>query len=250
LYREMIESQVMITVARGIRTRAIAEHALGACIALARQFPLAMRRQMARRWAQDELESSTTTIVSLRGRRMGIVGLGAIGGEIARLAAAFGLRVSGVRRRADQPLPDPGIEIDEVLPPERLHELLGASDVVVLCAPQTPATARLIGAPELARMKRGAFLVNIARGALVDDDALIMALKSGHLGGAALDVFTDEPLPPASPYWDLPNVLVTPHTSGAMANHWESLIALFLDNLRRFETGQPLLNLVDKQAGY
>jgi phosphoglycerate dehydrogenase-like enzyme len=246
LYPEMIESPVVITTARGVRARAIAEHVLGASVALARQFPFAMRRQVAHQWAQDELESSTTAIITLRGRRMGIVGLGAIGREVARLAAAFGLRVSGIRRRVDEPI----AEIDEVLSPDRLGDLLGASDFVVLAVPQTQATTRLIGSRELAQTKRGAFLVNIARGALVDDEALIAALKSGQLGGAALDVFTDEPLPPASPYWDLPNVLITPHTSGAMADHWESLIALFSENLRRFEAGQPLLNSVDKRAGY
>src|SRR5262249_62000768 len=134
--------------------------------------------------------------------------------------------------------------------PEHLEELLGKSDIVVLSAPHTASTAHLIGERELAWMKRGAFLINVARGTLVHDDALIRALASGHLGGAALDVFADEPLAPVSPYWDLPNVIVTPHISGATAESWTSLVELFSENLRRLERGEPLLNVIDKHAGY
>jgi phosphoglycerate dehydrogenase-like enzyme len=137
-----------------------------------------------------------------------------------------------------------------VLPPERLGDLLGTSDVVVLSAPLTASTRRLIGRREIEQLKPGALLVNVGRGKLVDDDAVIDGLKTGKLGGAALDVFTHEPLDPASPYWDLPNVIITPHTSGAIDDYWTPLIALFSENLRRFECGAPLLNLVDKAAGY
>lgn len=247
LFPEMIASAVVITCARGIRARAIAEHVMGVTIALARQLHTAVRRQAAHAWAQDELESNTTAILTLQGRRMAVVGLGSIGGEVARLAAAFGLRVSAVRRRAGGPLPD---AVDEVVPAERLGEVLARSDVVVLAAPHTSSTEQLIGAREIARMKPGALLVNISRGTLVDDDALVAALRSGHVGGAALDVFVHEPLDAASPYWDLPNVIVTPHTSGAMTDYWTPLVALFSENLRRFERGEPLLNVVDKVAGY
>ena len=247
LFPEMLASPVVITCARGIRARAIAEHVLGVAIGLSRQLHTAVRRQVEHRWAQDELEGETTSILTLQGRRMGIVGLGSIGCEVARLAAAFGLRVSAVRRGVDHPKPD-GIE--EMLPAERLDDLLAVSDVVVLAVPHTSATNRLIGARELARMKPGALLVNISRGTIVDDEALVAALVRGHLGGAALDVFAREPLDSASPYWDLPNVIVTPHTSGAMADYWTPLVALFSENLHRFERGEPLLNVVDKHAGY
>lgn len=247
LFPEMVASPVVITCARGIRARAIAEHTLGVTIALARRFHTAIRRQIQRTWAQDELESDTTSIITLQGRRMGIIGLGSIGCEIARMAAAFGLQVSAVRRHADRPAPD---GLSEVLPPEQLGTLLGKSDVVVIAAPGTSSTDRLIGAREIAQMKPGALLVNISRGTLIDDDALVAGLRSGHVGGAALDVFAREPLEPASPYWDLPNVLVTPHTSGALADYWTPLVALFSENLRRFERGAPLLNVVDKRAGY
>ena len=247
LFPEMVASPIVVTTARGIRARAIAEHVLGVTVALARQLHVAVRRQVAHEWAQDELEGRTAPVRTLHGRRMGIVGLGSIGLEVARLAAAFGLRVSAIRRRADLPLPG---GVDEVLAPERLVELLGKSDVVVLSAPLTGSTRRLIGRREIEQMRPGAFLVNVGRGKLVDDDALVDALRTGRLGGAALDVFTREPLDPSSPYWDLPNVIVTPHTSGAMEDYWTPLVVLFSENLRRFEQNRPLLNLVDKAAGY
>jgi phosphoglycerate dehydrogenase-like enzyme len=166
---------------------------------------------------------------------------------VSRLAASFGFHVAGIRRRPDQPTP-PGVE--EVQPPARLLDLLAASDVVVLCAPLTADTYRLIGHEALARMRPGAFLVNVARGKLLDDEAVIDALRSGRLGGAALDVFTKEPLDRSSPYWDLPNVIITPHVSGTMEDYWTPLVGLFAENLRRYEAGRPLLNVVDKAAGY
>jgi len=247
MFPELLASPVVITSARGIRARAIAEHVLGVTIALARKLPVAIRAQVEHRWAQDELEGPAVDVRTLHGLRLGVVGLGAIGIELVRIAAPFGFCITAIRRRTDQPRPE---GVDEVWPPERLHDLLAQSDVVVLAAPDTPGTRRLIGAPELDAIKRGALLINIARGKLVDDEALIAALRDGRLGGAALDVFTTEPLPADSPYWDLRNVIVTPHTSGAMQDYWTPLVALFSDNLRRFERGESLRNVVDKVAGY
>ena len=247
MFPELLASPVVITSARGIRARSMAEHVLGVTIALARKLPVAIRAQVEHRWAQDELEGANVDVRTLQGQRMGIVGLGAIGLELAKIAAPFGFRISAIRRRAAEPKPD-GVE--EVWPPDRLADLLAQSDVVVLAAPHTPETKRLIGKAELDRIKRGALLVNIARGKLVDDDAVIAALRDGRLGGAALDVFSEEPLDPSSPYWDLANVIVTPHTSGAMQDYWTPLVALFADNLRRFERGESLRNVVDKVAGY
>jgi phosphoglycerate dehydrogenase-like enzyme len=246
LSAELAASQIVLTTARGVRARAIAEHVLGMALALARQLPLVFRRQAEHVWALDEIETSGV-IRTLHGKRLGIVGLGSIGTEVARLASAFGLRVSATRRRVDQPVPD---GIDDVVPPERLHELLAKSDVVLLSAALTADTRLLIGREALTHVKRGALLMNVGRGRLIDDDAVVEALKDGRLGGAALDVFTREPLDPSSPYWDLPNVIVTPHISGAMEDYWTPLVALFSENLRRFEGGRPLLNVVDKSAGY
>ena len=244
MFPELLASPVVLTSARGIRARAIAEHVLGVTIALARRLPATLRAQAAHRWAQEELETEART---LQGLRMGIVGLGAIGLEVVKIAAPFGLRVTAIRRRAGEPVPG-GVEA--VWTPDRLPDLLEQSDVVVLAAPHTPETKRLIGRAQIERMKRGALLVNVARGKLVDDEAVIAALRDGRLGGAALDVFSQEPLETSSPYWDLPNVIVTPHTSGAMQDYWTPLVALFAGNLRRFEKGEPLLNVVDKVAGY
>jgi len=247
LFPDMVASRIVITTARGIRARSIAEHVIGATIALARQFPAALKFQQAHQWGQDALEGRTTSIVSLQGRHMGIVGLGSIGSEIARLAEPFGLHITGIRRTAGGALPR-GVE--RIVGPDGLPYLLSTSDIVVLAAPTTSATRHLIGAREVEAMKRGAFLINVGRGHLVVDEAVADGLRRGHLGGAALDVFTHEPLDPASPYWDLPNVLITPHTSGAMQDYWTPLVALFTENLRRFERGEPLLNTVDKQRGY
>ena len=250
MFPELLASPVVVTSARGIRARAIAEHVIGVTIALARRLPAAMRAQAARHWAQNELEGPTSGVRSLDGLRMGIVGLGSIGMEIVKLALPFGIRVSGIRRRPYGSPGSPIAGVDDVLSPERLPELLAKSDVVVLAVPHTPETKQLIGRVEIDRMKHGAFLVNIARGKLIDDSAVADALRDGRLGGAALDVFTREPLEPSSPYWDLPNVIVTPHTSGAMQDYWTPLVALFNENLRRFEKGEPLVNVVDKIAGY
>jgi phosphoglycerate dehydrogenase-like enzyme len=233
LYPEMLSSGVLLTHAGGIRARSIAEHVLGATIALARQFPLTLRHQARHEWIQHQLEGGgMSTIRTLQG---------------ARMAAPFGFHVSAIRRRTTGPRPE-GVE--ELLTPDALPALLARSDVLVLCAPLTPETRALIGRREVAQMKRGALLINVGRGKLIVDEAVVEGLESGQLGGAALDVFTREPLDPASPYWDLPNVIITPHTSGAMEDYYTPLVALFSENLRRFEQGQPLLNIVDKAAGY
>jgi phosphoglycerate dehydrogenase-like enzyme len=247
MFPELLASDVVVTSARGIRARSIAEHVIGVTIALARRLPVAMRAQIAHRWAQDDLEGPASGVRSLDGLRMTIVGLGSIGMEIVKLATPFGIRISATRRRAEHA---PPAGVDEVLSPDGLPDLLSRSDVVVLAVPHTPETKQIIGRAEIDRMPRGALLVNIARGKLIDDGAVVEALKDGRLGGAALDVFTREPLEPTSPYWDLPNVIITPHTSGAMQDYWTPLVALFSDNLRRFEKGEALLNVVDKIAGY
>ena len=170
MFPELLASTVVITSARGIRARAIAEHTLGVAIALARKFPVAIRAQAERRWAQDELEGAGVDVRTLHGKRLGIVGLGAIGLELAKIAAPFGFRVTAIRRRPPSPganEPNAGFgepsPVEAVWPPARLHDLLAQSDVVVLAAPHTPETKRLIGRRELDIVKRGAFLINIAR---------------------------------------------------------------------------------------
>jgi phosphoglycerate dehydrogenase-like enzyme len=246
LSAEFIASPIVLTSARGVRARAMAEHVLGVTLALARQLPLTLRRQSEHQWALDEIERAGT-IRTLQGQRMGIVGLGAIGLEVARVAAAFGFHVSATRKHADRLLPEC---VEHVFPPARLLDLLAVSDVIVLSAPLTSDTSQLMNRAALDRVKRGAFLVNVGRGKLVDDVAVVEAIRDGRLGGAALDVFTKEPLDQTSPYWDLPNVIITPHSAGTMEDYWTPLVALFSENLKRFESGRPLMNVVDRAAGY
>lgn len=244
LFPEMIASPVVMTNSRGNSAVTIAEHVIGVTLALLRQLPLAWRRQAERNWAQDEFHAGAS-IRTIHGARVLVVGLGAIGGETARLFQAFGARVTGIRRN-----PSPQAGDVTVVGPDRLHEELPHADVVVLCAPQTAETTRLIAAKELAMMKRDAVLVNVSRGKLIDEAALATALASGRLRGAALDVFEHEPLAHDSPLWAREDVIVTPHVSGFHARHWPEATRLFTENLRRFEAGQPLANIVDKKAGY
>ena len=244
LYPEMVDSSVVMTNSRGLSADVIAEHVLALTLAFFRQLPLAFRRQDERRWAQDEVGALNRTMV---GAHVLIVGLGAIGRAVAARFAPLGGRVSAIRRR---PTAEPVGGVTAVYPPAGMRQQLPSADVVVLTAPQTAETRDLIGVAELALMKRDAVLVNVSRGGLVDEAALESALRSGALRGAALDVFRDEPLGAESPLWDVPNLIITPHTAGFREDHWAAATDLFADNLRRFELGQPLLNIVDKHAGY
>jgi phosphoglycerate dehydrogenase-like enzyme len=246
LFPEMVASPVVITNSRGNSSGTIAEHVIGVTLALLRGLPLAWRRQAERTWAQNEFDASVA-IRTLREARVLVVGLGSIGGETARLAAAFGAQVVGIRRRAGGD-PPPGVAA--MVTPERLHDELPLADVVVVAAPQTPGTVHLIGERELAMMKEDAVLVNVSRGDLVDERALVRALDTGRLRGAALDVFEHEPLAPDSPLWSRADVLITPHVSGFHPDHWHNAVAMFAANLRRFAAGEPLANRVDKTAGY
>lgn len=237
---------ITVTNSRGIQARPIAEHVFACVLALARQLPHLVQRQTEACWAQNALTGARTPWL-LQGRTLGVIGLGSIGAEVARLGAAWGLRVVGVRRRADAGAPE---GVSRVVGPEALGDVLAEADIVVLAAPLTGDTTSLLDAQALARMKRDAVLVNIARGPLVDTDALVQALRSGHLRGAALDVFDREPLPTDHPLWRLPNVLVTPHTSGFRDGHWDAVVDLFAEQLRAFEQGQPLRWRVDPVHGY
>jgi phosphoglycerate dehydrogenase-like enzyme len=246
LFPEMLASPIVITNSRGNSSATIAEHVIAVTLALLRHLPLAWTRQAERVWAQNEFNDAVD-IRLLRSSRVLVVGMGSIGGEVARLAAAFGAEVVGVRRHAVRELP---LGVTAAVTPDRLHDELPSADVVVIAAPQTRETLHLIGARELALMKRDALLVNVSRGKLVEESALVAALESRRLRGAALDVFEHEPLASDSPLWGRPDVLITPHVAGFHARHWPNATALFADNLKRFVTGAPLLNVVDKQAGY
>lgn len=238
LFPELRESDAILTNASGVFNIPIAETVMAYILAVVKRLPEFWAHQREHRWEKLPLRE-------LRGLTVGIVGLGDIGTEVARLCRAFGMRVLGLRRR-----PAPSDLADEVLPPDRLQDLLARSDFVVIAVPLTAETRGMIGRAELAAMKPDAWLVNISRGAIVDEEALVEALREGRIGGACLDVFAEEPLPPESPLWDMPNVIITPHNSWSSPHIEEREIALFLENLRRYVAGEPLLNVVDKQAGY
>lgn len=241
----LVDSAIPVSNSRGVHSDAIAEHAIALVLGLRRHLHTAIRAQGERRWMQEEL---AVPVVSARpATKVLVVGLGSIGVRIAALAAGLGFVVSGVRRRPDLPVPD---GVSEVFSPDQLIEALSDADVVVLAAPRTEDTRAMIGATELRAMKPTALFVNVARGRLADEAALVEALQAGRLAGAGLDAFVHEPLPANSPLWDLPNVLITPHTASFSGNYWTPVVDLFVENLSRFKRGQPLLNLVDKRYGY
>ncbi len=235
--RELLKARgIRLASAQGANARAVAEHALALILALARRLPEARDNQAKRVWRgmigeldrrEDELGRKTLLIV----------GLGQIGGRLARLAKAFDLRVVGIRR-------DPsagGNGADSVHGIDELAALLPQADFVALTCPLTPETEGVIGARALDLMKRSAYLINVARGRCVDEAALIAALREGRIAGAALDCFHDEPLPPSSPLWGSPNVLITPHTAGETRRYEENVIDILLDNLDRLWRGEPAL---------
>ena len=239
---ELAARGILVTNSRGIQAITIAEHVMGGLLVLSRRFNLMLDAQRERRWIQEELTRDAWPW-SLHG----ILGLGTIGQEVARRAHAFGMRVTGVRRRLDQPAPP---FVERIAGPDQLDDALRGSDVLVVAVPSVPGTDRMIRAEQIALLRPGAILVNVARGKIVEESALLAALDSGQLGGAVLDVFEREPLDSGSPLWSLPNVIISPHSSGVRPDHWDEVIDLFSGNLRRFERGEPLLNVVSCEAGY
>jgi D-2-hydroxyacid dehydrogenase (NADP+) len=238
------DAGITITNARGIHAIPMAEHTLGVMLALARKFQDTVHYQDAAEWAQEPIWQSRPS--ELFGATLLIVGFGAIGIEIARRARAFGMRVEGVTRsgRGDTTL------ADKIYPASQLMQALPHADYIVLAAPDTPDSQRMIGAREFKAMKRSAYLVNIARGALVDELAMIDALEHGTIAGAALDVAEKEPLAPESPLWKMKNVFITPHTSAVSELLWPRQTELILENLDRWFSGRDLKNTVDMARGY
>lgn len=246
LYPEMRESAILLTNSARIYAAPIAETVMAMILFFARGLDLAVRAQSARRWGKEALEGADSPVREIGGSTVGIVGLGGIGREVARRALAMDARVLATKRSpAEAP---PGVDLlvgDGAVP-----ELLGRSDFVVLALPETERTRGLVGAAELDLMRPGAVLVNVGRGSVLDESALASRLANGRLRGAALDVFSREPLPAESPLWDLPGMLITPHVSGISRVFWRRQIDLIVENVGRYLHGGPLLNTVDKQAGY
>lgn len=246
LHEPMRASGVVLTNAAGIYAEPMADTVLAMILHFARGIDFAARAQAERRWDKGPFDRADTPVRELAECTLGIVGLGGIGRAVARRGAALGMRVVATRRSGtDGPA---GVEV--LCGDGALHRILPRSDFLVLAVPQTDATKAMIGARELAMLPAGAVVVNVARGGVVDEDALIEALRGARLRGAGLDVFGHEPLPGDSPLWALPNVLVLPHVSGASRRFWRRQTDLITENLRRYAAGEPLLNTVDKQAGY
>ncbi|MDA1036677.1 MAG: D-2-hydroxyacid dehydrogenase, partial [Chloroflexi bacterium] len=228
----------ILTNTSGIHAIPISEQIIGVLLMLARGLHTAIRAQVKREWWQPAFAE----LSELSGATMLVVGFGAIGQRTAFLAGSFGMHVESIRRHPTGGAASYG--------PERLRERLAHADVVVLTLPLTDATKRLIGPAELQVMKPSAYLINVGRGGTVDEAALVEALRAGRIAGAALDTFTEEPLPATSPLWDLPNVIITAHYAGGTPSYQERALAVFIDNLDRYQKGTPLRNRVDATAGY
>jgi len=253
----ILHTSVAITTTSGIHATPIAEYVFASILAHRWQVPRWTHCQREREWPAGRWNLYARP--ELRGSTLGIVGYGSIGREVGRLGRAFGMRVFALRRSAGRAEEGYAVDYtgdlegaipDRFYPPEALHEMLAECDYAVIALPLTSATFHVIGEAELRVMKPSAYLVNIARGAIVDEAALIRALQEGWIGGGGLDVFEQEPLPTASPLWDLDHVLISPHVAGFSPRYDERAAALFAQNLARYLAGELLLNLVDKARGY
>ncbi len=258
LGQPVMKSDVTITTISGIHATPIAEYAFASMLAWSRRVPKMLYYQNQREWPKGRWGIFVSQ--ELRGATLGIVGYGSIGREVGRLGKCFGMRVVATKRSVGE-VSDAGYRVpgtgdpegqmlDRIYPPERLGEMLADCDFVVISLPLTPETRGFIGEKELGAMKPNAYLVNISRGGIVDEPALIKALQEGWIAGAGLDVFETEPLPTDSPLYDLDNVILSPHVAGFTPHYDERATNLFAENLRRYLAGEELLNLVDKKAGY
>ncbi len=246
IFPELINSKIQITNAREVHGPVVAEHVIAQIFALAKKIPDAVRLQQKHEWGQQRMWEEQPRVREVAEATVGLIGMGSIGRAVARSAKALSMRVIAAREH-----PEKGSEgAEAVFGPTQIDEVFRQADYIVLAAPITPATTALANAERLALMKPDACLINVGRGALVDEAALAVALREKRIGGAALDVFPKEPLAPDSPLWDLPNLLITPHTAALTDKIWERHYALFSENLRRYLAGQPLLFLVDKNKGY
>lgn len=254
-YPKLQKAEFVLTNAVGVHAVQISEHVFAMILALGRKLPNAIAAQNKHIWAHvkhptEPLDTpfaiSSGDLFELADKTLLVLGVGAIGERVAKLAQAFEMRVIGMRRRPEKPSP----YVDQMAGPDRLREVLGSADFIVNALPLTRATRYLLGADELDAMKASAYLVNIGRGATIDENALINALQKGTIAGAALDVFKQEPLPQSSPLWTMPNTLITSHYAGTTPRYHERALDILLDNLQRYQNRQPLRNVVDKQRGY
>ncbi len=247
LFDELVNSEVVVTNSREVHGPVVAEHVMALLFALAKKLPQAVAFQQKHIWGQEAIWTDGAHPREIAGATLGLIGVGSIGGRVAQMASALGMRVIAVREHVEKGNPE---GIRQVFAPSAIDQMLKQSDYVVLAAPLIAATTGLINAERLAAMKLDAYLINVGRGAQVDEAALAEALRTRRIAGAALDVFEREPLPPESPLWGLDNLLITPHTAGLTEKLWHRHYELFSDNLRRYLARQPLRFVVDKHKGY
>jgi phosphoglycerate dehydrogenase-like enzyme len=246
LIPEVIHSDLIVTNSKGVHAIPIAEHTIALMLQLARRLPQCYTHQQQAIWRRSEIWESAVPFDELHGRTVCIVGVGAIGTEIARRAHAFGMRIIGIRKNVDVPADC----IERMYPLNLLDEILPSIDYLVIAAPTTAETVGVIGRRQFERMKRSAFVVNIARGEIIDQEALVDALNSGTIAGAGLDVFVPDPLPDGHPLFSTKNLIITPHVSGVSTMLWRRIMNLWIDNIVRFREGRPMINVVDKRKGY
>ncbi|MEP6691234.1 MAG: D-2-hydroxyacid dehydrogenase [Gemmatimonadaceae bacterium] len=248
LFPAMRESDVILTNSAGVHAVPIAEHVLAGVLFLVRALDQMVELQRARHWDRERFAGAPSVVREMSDCRALIIGAGGLGGAIASRFTALGARCIGVRRN---PARGPPAGFERVVGPDEWRALLADCDVLVLAAPATEETRALVGAAELDALPRGAIVVNVSRGTLLDEDGLAERVRRGALRGAVLDVFRVEPLPDASPLWALPSVVISPHVSGVSLNgFWRRELALFLENWRRYQRGELMQNVVDKDAGY
>ena len=246
MYPVLVASSVLVSSSTGVHGPVVAEHAIAVMLALAKRLPQAARYQARKQWSQAELWREHPRPREVAGASVAVIGMGNIGREFTSRAKALGMTVLAVRED-----PVKGSDgADAVFGANQLEEVLPQADYILLCPPVTPATERMIDQTRLEKMKPEAYVINVSRGDLIDEPALLRALQERRIAGAALDVFEKEPLPSNSPFWELDNVLITPHTAAVTEKLWERHYLLIAENLKRFLSGQPLLNLVDKKRGY
>jgi D-2-hydroxyacid dehydrogenase (NADP+) len=245
LFPELLKSRVLITSSKGIHQETVSEHAMGLILALAKGIGESIKAQTRREWVQRELIDKRIT---LRDKVLGIVGLGNIGMELAVKAKAFGMKVLALKNKVKRVEKYKGV--DKLYSKEKLKEVLSQSDFVVLLVPLTEETYHIIDEEKLGWMRKEAYLINVGRGPVVDEQALITALRNNSIKGAGLDVFENEPLNPNSPLYDFENVIITPHIAGSMPDYYKKVGELFKRNLERYFAGKKLINLVDKKLGY
>lgn len=237
---EVADSDLIITNASGVHAIPISEHIMALMLSLSRKIHTYVKSQAMHKWDRRG------RLIELEGSTMGLVGVGEIGKKTAEKGAAFSMRVLGLRRNPERSDPN----VDRMYGPGDLNKMLPECDWVVITTALTSETKGMIGEAEFRAMKESAYIINIARGPIIQEDMLVKALQEGWIAGAGLDVFEQEPLPPDSPLWEMNNVVITPHIAGATPFYVDRLIEIFTENLRRYQAGEPLMNVVDKKLGY